>query len=319
MTSGLLVVDKPHGPTSHDVVDRVRWLYRLRRVGHAGTLDPPATGILLVGLGRATRLLRFLQTLPKAYLGIVCFGTTTTTQDATGEVVEVRRCGFRREDLEATAQAFVGNIEQVPPMVSAVKVAGEPLYRAARRGEEVERRARAVTIHELAVEGFDPTRRVATIFVRCSSGTYVRALASEMGERLGCGAHLGQLRRLAVGSFSEADAVGLDELEALDLDARMAKVVPMDAAMRDFPSRVVDGPDLTAVRNGRPLSRRDVDEPETAGGPWDGGLTDCEIREAQDDPAPVAILDPSGELVAVYVRSKGGLSPAAVLAPPAAG
>src|SRR5439155_3187926 len=136
---GLLVVDKHAGPTSHDVVNRLRRLFATKRVGHAGTLDPPATGILLVGLERATRILQFLQALPKSYRAEVAFGSTTSTQDATGTVLEERPCSFGLDDLRGAAAAMVGEIRQVPPMVSAVRVGGERLYRAARRGEEVER------------------------------------------------------------------------------------------------------------------------------------------------------------------------------------
>ncbi|MPY96104.1 MAG: tRNA pseudouridine(55) synthase TruB, partial [Acidimicrobiia bacterium] len=150
---GVLVVDKAAGPTSHDVVSRVRRLFATRKVGHAGTLDPPASGVLLVGLGRATRLLRFLQGLEKGYEATVAFGVTTTTQDATGEVLERRPCTFGAHELHEASQELVGDIEQVPPMVSAVKVGGEPLYRAARRGEVVERAPRPVRVYELSVSG----------------------------------------------------------------------------------------------------------------------------------------------------------------------
>jgi tRNA pseudouridine55 synthase len=160
---GLLVVDKHAGPTSHDVVNRLRRLFATKRVGHAGTLDPPATGILLVGLERATRILQFLQALPKAYQAEVAFGTTTSTQDATGRVLEERPCGFRLDDLRAAAASMVGEIRQVPPMVSAVRVGGERLYQAARRGEDVERPARAVTVYGLDVASFDGAAWEATL------------------------------------------------------------------------------------------------------------------------------------------------------------
>jgi tRNA pseudouridine55 synthase len=288
---GLVVVDKPAGPTSHDVVARMRRLYGTRRVGHAGTLDPPATGVLLVGLGRATRLLRFLQHLPKTYEATVAFGVETTTQDATGDVVARRPCTFAPDELHAAAASFVGPIEQVPPMVSAVKIGGEPLYRAARRGEVVERPPRAVTVHELSVAAYDPAAASAQIRVRCSSGTYIRTLASDLGDRLRCGAHLRSLRRTAIGSFSAADAVGLADLEAMEPPERARHVLPLAEAMRDFPSLTVEGEALQAVRNGRPLP-----------GPPGGA-------------APVAVLEPGGDLVAVYEPHGTGLRAAAVVAP----
>jgi tRNA pseudouridine55 synthase len=287
---GVLVVDKPAGPTSHDVVARLRHLFGTRRVGHAGTLDPPATGILVVGLGRATRILQYLQAMPKTYRAVVAFGVTTWTQDATGDVLERRPCTFSAEDLAAAAAELVGRISQVPPMVSAVRVGGERLYEAARRGEEVERQARPVTIYALQVSAFDPSVWQATLEVRCSSGTYVRTVAADLGERLGCGAHLQELRRLSVGSLGEDVAVGLHELEAMDPGGRAALIMPMAAAMRDLPAVVVSGEELAAVGHGRPL---------TAG--------------AQPEGVPLAVVDSSGQLVAVYRRTGAELRPDAVL------
>jgi tRNA pseudouridine55 synthase len=289
---GLLVVDKHAGPTSHDVVNRLRRLFATKRVGHAGTLDPPATGILLVGLGRATRILQFLQALPKTYRAEVAFGATTSTQDATGRVVEERPCGFGLDELRAAAASMVGEIRQVPPMVSAVRVGGERLYRAARRGEEVERPARAVTVYGLDVASFDRAAWEATLEVRCSSGTYVRTLAADIGELLGCGAHLKELRRTSIGSLGEADAVTVAQLEAMEPAGRRAAVLPMGAAMRDYESVTVSGDDLQAVGHGRSLGDPD---PGGAEGP------------------PVAVLDPGGRLLAVYRRHGEGLRPAAVL------
>ena len=287
---GLVVVDKPAGPTSHDVVNRLRRLFGTRHAGHAGTLDPPATGILLVGLERATRILQFLQGLPKTYRAVVAFGVETTTLDATGSVVAARPCTFAEADLYAAAAGMVGEISQVPPMVSAVRVGGERLYKAARRGEEVERPARTVIVHALDVLAFDPEALEATIELRCSSGTYVRTLAADLGTQLGCGAHVRSLRRRAVGSFGEADAVALDALERQDADARRALVLPMAAALRDLASVQVSGEDLVAVGHGRALGA-------------------CEGEAGP----PVAVVDPEGRLVAVYRRRGAGLTPEAVL------
>jgi len=291
---GLVVVDKPAGPTSHDVVNQLRRLFGTRRAGHAGTLDPPATGILLVGLERATRILQFLQGLPKTYRAVIRFGVETTTLDATGAVVAECPCTFGEADLRAAAAGMVGAISQVPPMVSAVRVGGERLYKAARRGEEVERPARTVTVHALEVLAFDSPLEggacEATFEVRCSSGTYVRALAADLGTRLGCGAHVRSLRRRAVGSLGEAEAVALDALERLDPKARVTTVLPMAAALRDLAAVQVSGEDLVAVGHGRALGS-------------------CEGVPG----APVALVDPEGRLVAVYRRQGEGLKPEAVL------
>jgi tRNA pseudouridine55 synthase len=295
---GLLVVDKHAGPTSHDVVNRVRRLFATKRVGHAGTLDPPATGILLVGLERATRILQFLQALPKTYRAEVAFGATTSTEDATGTVLDERACSFGLDELRAAAAEMVGEIQQVPPMVSAVRVGGQRLYRAARRGEEVERPARTVTVHALDVARFDAAAWEATLEVRCSSGTYVRTLAADIGERLGCGAHLRALRRTAVGSLGEADAVTVAQLEGMDPPALRAAILPMEAALRDYESVTVSGDELRAVGHGRSLG-----DPDPNPDPDPGGTNG----------RPVAVLDPEGRLLAVYRRQGAGLRPAAVL------
>lgn len=307
--SGIVVVDKPAGPTSHDVVDRIRRAVGTRRVGHAGTLDPPATGVLIVGVGRATRLLNFLQPLPKTYRAGIRFGVTTATGDAGGDVVDERPCGFGRADLEKEAAGFIGEIEQVPPMVAAIKVGGEPLYRAARRGEVLDRPPRKVRIYELVIEDFRQDPPTAVIFARVSAGTYIRSLAADLGERLGCGAHLEWLRRLSVGSFSEDEALSLATIESMGVQS----LRPMGAALRDFPSVVVDAEEAVAVSNGRPLPDRAVraaEIPVVAASrsgerpPHEAGMTAG---------IPVAVLDPSGNLLAVYRRSRSGLRPAAVL------
>lgn len=312
--SGILVLDKPSGPTSHDITQRVRRVLGTRKVGHSGTLDPLATGILLLGVGRATRILHFLQPLSKIYRATIRFGITTSTQDSQGDVVIERPCSFDRSDLEREARAFVGEIEQKPPMVSAIKVGGEPLYRAARRGEEVERSSRTVRVYELSIEEFSAGQRTATILARVSGGTYVRTIAADLGERLGCGAHLTGLRRLAIGSFGENEAVPLDVLEAADRQDALARILPMSEAMRDFPSITLQGDEAVAVRHGRPLegefparSREIPLVSHSAGGnvnPHQAGMTAG---------IPVAMLDEDGNLLAVYRRSRKGLKPAAVL------
>lgn len=290
---GLVVVDKAAGPTSHDVVDRLRRLYRTRRVGHAGTLDPPATGILLVGLGRATRILAFLQALPKTYRAVIAFGTTTTTLDAAGTVLTERPCTFGPADLEAGVAALVGEISQVPPMVSAVRVGGERLYEAARRGEEVDRPARQVTVYRFGVDSFDPVRGQAAVTVACSSGTFIRTLAADLGESLGCGAHLHSLRRASIGSFGEDEAVSVAQLELMPAEELGGAVLPMHAALRDLVARRVEGEERTALGHGRRLPVADA--------------------QAAGEGDPVAVLDGAGQLLAVYRRSGPELVPAAVL------
>jgi tRNA pseudouridine55 synthase len=211
--NGLVVVDKEAGWTSHDAVARCRRIFGQRRVGHAGTLDPDATGVLLVGLGRVTRLLRFLTALPKTYTTDIVLGTETSTLDASGEVVDTFDMrGVGAGDVARAAAALTGEIEQVPPMVSAVKVGGRRLHELARQGVEVERRPRTVTVYRFETLA-DPSRPgVYRAEVECSSGTYVRVLAHDLGRALGGGAHLDHLRRNRIGSFGEADVRRLDTL-----------------------------------------------------------------------------------------------------------
>lgn len=288
---GLVVVDKPAGWTSHDVVGKLRKIYGQRRVGHAGTLDPDATGVLLVGLGRVTRLLRFLQEAGKSYRADVVFGVATDTLDASGTVTERIDMSCTRADVERATTAFVGDIEQVPPMVSAVKIGGKKLYELARKGEVVERAARPVHIDALVVEAFDagPPPR-ATLRVDCSSGTYVRTLAADLGAALGGCAHLGALRRLRVGSFTLDEARAIDDIER---DPGGALIEPA-ASVRDLERVCVDEDTARAIAHGSRFEASFL--PSGAG---DG---------------PFAVVDGRGVLLAVYERHRQGVKPSVVLA-----
>jgi tRNA pseudouridine55 synthase len=276
---GLAVVDKAAGWTSHDVVAKCRGIFGQRKIGHSGTLDPDATGVLLVGLGRVTRLLRFLTELPKTYTGEVVLGTATSTLDASGEVVgEWDMSAVTLDDVRAVvASSFVGPILQVPPMVSAVKVDGQRLHKLARAGVEVEREARPVTVYRFEVSS-SPAPGVFAVEVECSSGTYIRSLAADVGTALGGGAHLRNLRRTAIGSF------GLDQARPLESLSPDAVLTPADA-LRDYPSAIADADMVTAVGFGRPL-------PSLPAG-------------------TVRVLGPGGDLLAVYTDGK----PDVVLAP----
>lgn len=286
---GLLVVDKPAGWTSHDVVAKSRGLLGTRKVGHAGTLDPDATGVLLLGIGRATRLLRFLSPLGKTYVGEVVFGTETSTLDAAGEVTATHDMGELTVAVVAeAAKGFVGDIEQIPPMVSAVKVGGRRLHELAREGIEVEREARPVTIHRLEVSaGPVGEPHVFTVEVACSSGTYIRTLAADLGHALGGGAHLRNLRRISVGPFTLADSVPLEQVSP-DL------IRPMVEAVRHLASVTVSDELADAVAVGKVLGPDQITL--EGSGPW-------------------ALLDPAGALLAVYEPFREGtVKPAVVLA-----
>ncbi len=204
-SSGLLLVDKPAGITSHDAVSRVRRALGVRKVGHSGTLDPMATGLLVMGVGRGTRLLRFLGEFPKLYEGTGVLGVETTTLDAEGDVVREAPVAVSEPELRAAVASLEGDIEQAPPAYSAVKVGGERSYRAARRGEAVDAPPRRVHVYAFNVRRFDPPR--FDFRVRCSGGTYVRSLVADVGHAIGCGAHVAALRRTAVGPF-EVEAAG---------------------------------------------------------------------------------------------------------------
>lgn len=276
--TGCCVVDKPSGCTSHDVVDSVRRHLGTRRVGHAGTLDPDATGVLVVGVGRATRLLQFVTGTDKSYEGEIVFGVETSTLDAGG--VETARHDMSALEpgvVVAATKAFLGQIEQVPPMVSAIKVDGRRLHELAREGQEVERKPRSVRVDRYDVEPTDDPL-VYRAHIECSSGTYIRSLAADLGTAMGGGAHLRNLRRTRVGPFPVSDARPLDELDlrpAVDL-------------VGDLP-RVVADPELAAmVAAGRGL------------GPAPGS-------------GRMAIVDGEGELLAVYEVMDGQLRPAVVL------
>lgn len=284
---GLAVVDKAAGWTSHDVVAKGRGLLGTRKVGHSGTLDPDATGVLLLGVGKVTRLLKFLGLPKKRYTGTVVLGTATSTLDASGELTgRWDMGGVTLDAARSAATGLTGDILQVPPMVSAVRVEGRRLHELARQGIEIERTARPVTVF-----GFDVLSEVApgefAIDVTCSSGTYVRTLAADLGAALGGGAHLRDLRRIAIGSFAVDGAVPVESLTPDHL-LRPAE------ALRDLPAVTVDDDVVAAIGFGKvlPLELLGV----AGAGPW-------------------PLLDTSGELLAVYELYHGDLAkPSVVLA-----
>lgn len=292
--TGVLVVDKPAGMTSHDVVDRIRRVTGQRRTGHTGTLDPDATGVLVVCLGRATRLVRFLQAGRKTYTASMVLGVETSTQDAAGDVVAEHDASHVTEDeLCHELKALIGDIEQIPPMVSAVKVGGERLYEKARRGEEVEREPRQVTIHDLLLESFQPgARATATFLVTCSAGTYVRTIAHDVGRALEVGGSLTALRRVANGPFTTDLAVGLDELAGAAEEGRLDQHLldPLGAVGRMLP--------VVSV------------EPDVARGLVHGQTLEA---QGQDGPYAVAVGD---RLVGIYADRDGKGRPEVVLARP---
>jgi tRNA pseudouridine55 synthase len=279
-THGIAVVDKPAGVTSHDVVAMLRRRFDERQVGHGGTLDPSATGVLIVAVGKATKLLRFVEKTSKAYVGEIAFGTETDTLDADGQVTATHEMGAI--DLVAAQAAvdqhLLGDIEQIPPMVSAIKIDGKRLHELAREGIEVERQPRPVTIHSFTLMPTDEPQ-VLLAAVECSSGTYIRTLAADLGRLLGGGAHLRSLRRTAVGGFTLGEAAGPDECQLL----------PVEEAVRTL-DRVDLTPQLAElVGNGRVLPAWDGAGPWALFGP-DGSLRAVYERRGVDEAKPLVVV-----------------------------
>jgi len=226
---GVLLVDKPAGLTSHDVVYRLRRKLQMKRIGHAGTLDPMATGLLVMLIGKATRISQYLISLDKAYEGEITLGVTTDSQDADGEVMETRPVPALTEDeVRAAMRHFLGDQYQTPQMHSAIKIGGVPLYKLARKGETVEREPRFIRVAEFALLGLAAPR--LTFRLHCTKGTYVRTIARDLGEKLGCGAHLSALRRTGSGAFALAQCLPLAEIEALSLAEIEARLIPVHQA-----------------------------------------------------------------------------------------
>jgi tRNA pseudouridine55 synthase len=257
--SGILNIDKPAGMTSHDVVDRVRQLSGQRRVGHAGTLDPAATGVLVVCLGQATRVVEYLMASDKVYRAQIRLGVSTDTHDARGCVTATAEVDISEEEgwrVREALASFVGSIQQVPPMYSALKREGVPLYKLARQGITVEREPRSIEIHDIKLLRWTPP--LLTIRVRCSPGTYIRALARDLGQKLGCGAHLHSLTRLASGHFTLEKAVSLDELaEAFEQGNWQEHIHPLDEALLDFEPVIVDAQAEKRIRHGQQVNGPD--------------------------------------------------------------
>ncbi|GAA4164591.1 tRNA pseudouridine(55) synthase TruB [Gryllotalpicola daejeonensis] len=288
--NGVVLVDKPQGLTSHDVVARLRRAANTRKVGHAGTLDPMATGLLIIGVGTATRLLTHVVGTDKVYEATIRLGESTVTDDAEGELTARAEAAavdaVTDEAIGTGIRALTGPIEQVPSTVSAIKVDGKRAYARARAGEEVELKARPVTIHAFEVRA---TRRMPGLIdlevrVACSSGTYIRALARDLGRALGVGGHLTALRRTAVGPFDVAEATPLDALVAGDIAVADVLQSPGDAAARLFPTLELDPQQSVDLGHGKKLH-----------------------VEAPDAPGIRAALDPAGHLVALASVSATGV------------
>ena len=253
MTDGILNLDKPRGPTSHDVVNHVRRLTGIRRVGHSGTLDPLATGVLLICIGRATRVAEYLMAGRKIYRARVQLGITTDTYDAEGHVVAEAKVHVSHDQIMAELARFQGKISQVPPMYSAIKHQGTPLHRLARQGIEVERQPRQVEIFKLELTAWEPPH--FTLWVECSPGTYVRSLAHDLGQALSCGAHLTSLIRLASGEFRQENGVSLEAFTQAAAEGYWPDLLhSMDEALLRFPALHLDADAARRICSGQAIS-----------------------------------------------------------------
>ena len=292
MFHGFAVIDKPRGVTSHAVIVRARRALGQKKVGHSGTLDPAATGLMVLGVGRVTRLLGFITDLPKRYVADVVFGVTTNTQDADGTVTSFyNMAGLTLAEVDQAARSFIGEISQIPPMYSAIRIKGQRLHELARQGQEVEREPRQVVVSAIEVSESPLPGLTARLDVRCAKGTYIRTLAADLGEALGGGAYLGALRRVEVGSFGIGQAVSTD-----DLTRRPPPLLPPAAGLADYPALAVTEAEATDVQHGRCLTDRHI-----------AGITENE--------QPFAVTDEAGNLLAVFIKRNGQLRPKVVLPP----
>lgn len=256
--NGIILVDKPCGWTSHDVVGKLRGILRERRIGHSGTLDPMATGLLVVFVGRATRAVEFAEADSKEYIAGLRLGVSTDTQDTTGNVLNTCEALPSKDELIAAANGFLGEISQIPPMYSAIKINGKKLYELARRGEIVERRPRKVTISKLELVGEDKCDYILDI--HCSKGTYIRTLCSDIGDKLGCGGCMSSLRRVKAGAFSIAQAHTMEQIQAAaDLGGLDGIIIPVDTLFSDKPDLTVNEFEEKKLRNGNTIKTKSAD------------------------------------------------------------
>ena len=253
---GIFNIYKEKGFTSHDVVAIVRRTIHMKKVGHTGTLDPDAEGVLPVCVGKATKLSDVIMDGRKSYRAMLRLGITTTTEDASGEVLETKEVECNEDRIREVVASFIGKLEQVPPMYSAVKVNGKKLYELARAGKEIERKSRTIEVYDIRIRQFLPPDRVE-IDVDCSKGTYIRTLCADIGKRLGCGGHMAELLRTATGAFSLDDAIKLDELKALaEQEKAEEALLTMEEALKDFPVVKVSEKSAKFLYNGGKIQER---------------------------------------------------------------
>jgi tRNA pseudouridine55 synthase len=289
--AGLLHVDKPVNLTSHDVVNKVRRISGIRRVGHSGTLDPLATGLLTLCLGQATRLVEYLVGLDKVYLVTIRLGQETNTYDGEGQITAEKPVEVTRQQLDNALEQFRGQIEQVPPMFSAVKVDGQPLYRRARQGVDIERPARQVTVYDINQLSWQ--RPMLALRISCSSGTYIRSIAHDLGQVIGCGGHVASLRRTAIGEISIEEATPLDQLQP---ESWRQHLRPPDSAVYHLPLLELPDEDVQKISHGQRIPIEEVSHPTGE--------------------SPVRAYDQEGHFIGILISIQGQWQPRKILYQP---
>ena len=249
--NGVLLLDKPLGFSSNQALQKVKWLFQAAKAGHTGTLDPLATGLLPICLGEATKFAQYVTDADKTYIATVKLGATTTTGDAEGEVLTTASVNVSQSQFAAVCQQFIGDVSQVPPMYSALKFEGRALYTYAREGVDIARQSRLIHISHISVDNFNVD--IAQITVTCSKGTYIRTLAEDIGAALGCGAHLIGLRRTATAGYLLAQALTIEQLESLTIEARDALLLPTDSAIESLPKVVLNADAAYFIMQGQPV------------------------------------------------------------------
>ncbi len=256
--NGIIVIDKPKGRTSHDMVYFIRRMTGIKKVGHTGTLDPDATGVLPLCIGNGTKVSDMLLESDKCYRAELILGKTTDTQDLSGNVLEEKEVNLSEEEIVKAAESFVGEIEQIPPMYSAIKQDGKKLYELARKGIEVERKPRRVTINEITIVKID--KNTVTIDVDCSKGTYIRTLCSDIGEKLGCGGCMGNLRRTKAGMFKIDESHTVEEIEKLKEKGKLGDIIlPVDSVFMKYPKIQLNEKQVKSVTNGIRMTYKGVE------------------------------------------------------------
>ncbi|MCS6802656.1 MAG: tRNA pseudouridine(55) synthase TruB [Chloroflexota bacterium] len=294
MTDGLLIIDKPAGWTSHDVVAKLRRLTGERRIGHAGTLDPGATGVLVLCLGRATRLLEYLREAEKVYECEIVLGVSTDTDDAEGQVIRVADASsVTPAQVRAALAEFVGTITQTPPHVSAVHIGGKRAYAVARAGQKVQLPARTVVVHSITVQAIEIPR--LTVRIHCGSGVYIRSIARDLGARLGVGAHVARLRRLAVDGFRVDEAATLEQVAAAAAAGRLDDLLlPPLRALAGWPVVTLSPAEIARVRHGHAIPQRETRAPRAAAVDAAGRVVAI-LESANGRWQPVKVLPQEGD------------------------